>query len=87
MALRYPATIVPDGDGFMVTFPDVPEATTCGDSYEDALMMGANALMTAMDFYVEDGRSLPVPSVAVRGQVLIELQATVALDDSGSFTA
>jgi antitoxin HicB len=46
--------------------------------------MGADALMTAMEFYVEDGRPLPKPSVAARGQALIELLSSVGPQDSGS---
>ena len=40
--------------------------------------MAADALTTAMDFYFESRRSVPPASVPKRGQVLIDLPASVA---------
>jgi antitoxin HicB len=76
--LSYPARIVSDGDGFMVSFPDIPEALTQASTHEEALDMAADALTTAMDFYFEDRRPVPAPSQAKRGQVLVDLPASVA---------
>ncbi|MCL2297800.1 MAG: type II toxin-antitoxin system HicB family antitoxin [Proteobacteria bacterium] len=75
--MRYPVSIEKDGDGFMVSFPDIPEALTCGDTYEEALEMAADALVTAMDFYFEDRRPVPVPGKPERGQATIELPVSV----------
>lgn len=77
MLLSFPARITPDGDGFMVQFPDIPEAITCGDTYEEAIDMAADALATAMDFYFEDKRPVPTPSKPKRGQVLIDLPPSI----------
>lgn len=71
--LSYPARITRDGDGFMVSFPDIPEALTGADSKDQALEMAADALTTAMDFYFEDRRRVPPPSKVKRGQVLVDL--------------
>lgn len=76
--LRYPADIEPDGDGFVVSFPDIPEALTSGGTKEEALAMAADALATAMEFYFEDKRQVPAPSKAKRGQVYIELPASLS---------
>lgn len=76
--LQFPARVVVDGNGFLVSFPDIPEALTSGRSREEALDMAADALTTAMDFYFEDRRSVPMPSLPKRGQVLVELPASVA---------
>lgn len=76
--LTYPATITPDGEGFLVQFPDVPEALTQGRTREQAVTMAADALRTAMNFYFEDGRPVPSPSRVKRGQVGIELPASLA---------
>jgi antitoxin HicB len=76
--LSYPARIVRDGDGFMVSFPDIPEALTQGDTLEEARAMAADALVTAMDFYFEDRRFVPPPSAPKRGQVMIDLPVSVA---------
>ena len=40
--------------------------------------MAANALTTAIDFYFEDRRSVPAPSAAKRGHVLVELPPSVS---------
>ncbi|MCY1204093.1 Antitoxin HicB [compost metagenome] len=76
--LRFPANIVPDDGGFAVSFPDIPEALTSGDTIEQAREMAADALATAMEFYFEDGRPVPLPSKAKRGQHLVELPASVS---------
>ncbi len=75
--LSYPASVVRDGDGFMVSFPDIPEALTGGSSREEALEMAADALIVAMDFYFEDRRPVPAPSAPKRGQVAIDLPPSV----------
>lgn len=76
--LRFPANIVPDDGGFAASFPDIPEALTSGDTIEQAREMAADALATAMEFYFEDGRPVPLPSKAKRGQHLVELPASVS---------
>lgn len=76
--LIYPATLTPDGDGYLVQFPDIPEALTQGRSREDAFGMAADALRSAMDFYFEDGRRVPMPSRVKRGQVGVELPPSIA---------
>jgi antitoxin HicB len=61
----YPVVLTPDPDGgFVVTFPDVPEAVTQADDEDEALLRAADALETALSFYVDDRRPLPVPSPA-----------------------
>lgn len=69
--LSYPARLKRDGRGFMVSFPDIPEALTCGSTREEALKMAADALATALEFYAEDGRPVPAPSKLKRGQALV----------------
>lgn len=59
----YPVILTqqPEG-GFVVTFPDVPEAITQGENEADALSHAVDALETALSFYVDDRKPLPVPS-------------------------
>jgi antitoxin HicB len=76
--LRYPARFEPDDVGFVVTFRDIPEAITQGDTLDEARAMGADALLSAMDFYFEDKRPVPMPSRAKRGEQLIGLPASVS---------
>lgn len=77
--MLYPAIFEKEDSGlYAVSFRDIPEAITCGDNYEDALVMAKDALVTAMDFYFEDKRSVPLPSEAKDDEVLIELPPSVA---------
>lgn len=76
---HYPALIEADGDGFMVSFRDIPEALTGGDTHEEAVNMATDALVTAMDFYIEDKRTVPQPSKAEVGEVLIELPDSLVI--------
>lgn len=62
--IRYPVTLTPDHEsgGFVVTFPDVPEAITQGDHVGDALHHAVGALETALMIYMSQRRDLPRPS-------------------------
>jgi antitoxin HicB len=76
--LRYPVLIEPDGDGFMASFRDIPEALTGASSIEETRAMAADALLTSMEFYFEDKRAVPKPSKAMKGEELIALPASVS---------
>jgi antitoxin HicB len=78
IAMRYPASIKPDGEGWMVSFPDIPEALTGGATHEEAMAMAGDALVTALEFYFDDKREIPPPSRVKRGQVAIDLAPSVA---------
>ena len=73
----YPARVTRDGDGYLVAFPDIPEALTGGKDREQAIALAADALTTAMDFYFEDRRAVPLPSAPKRGQILVDLPASI----------
>lgn len=63
MDMRYPVKITPDDNGtFMVTFPDVPEAITYGDTRAEAIANAQDALLTIFDAFVKDRRDIPAPS-------------------------
>lgn len=74
----YPAQFeaAPEG-GFVVTFRDIPEAITQGDTAAEAVEMAKDALIIAMDFYFEDRRAVPAPSTAEEGDVPIPLPASI----------
>jgi len=77
--MRYPAKFIHAKEGgFVVTFRDIPEAITQGDSLEEATAMAEDVLVSAMDFYFEDHRAVPPPSLPKRGERLIELPPSVA---------
>lgn len=76
--MYYPARIEPDGEGWVVSFPDIPEALTGGATREEAVEMAKDALQVALEFYFDDRREIPEPSKVKRSQVRIELPASVA---------
>ena len=71
---KYPVELTPDGDGLVVTFPDIPEAITQGESRADALSHARDALETALSFYVDAERDIPAPSPA-RGRPVVSPSA------------
>lgn len=78
MTLAYPVKLDDgNGGGFLVTFPDVPEALTEGDTIQDALAEAEDCLIAALGGYVEARRKIPGPSPA-RGRPLVSLPALVA---------
>jgi len=77
--LAYPVKLTADkqSGGFVVTFPDIPEAITQGETVEETLRMAQDALETALDFYFDDRRPIPAPSRAKRGQRLVTLPVSI----------
>lgn len=76
--MRYPARLQRDGDHWMVSFPDIPEAITGGATRSEALSLAQDALVTAMDFYFEDKRAVPPPSLPAKATDTVELPVSIA---------
>jgi len=78
--MRFPVTLTPDkeADGFVVTFPDIPEAITQGETEDEALAMAREALELVLEFYFDDKRAVPAPSQPAPGQHVVELPASLA---------
>jgi antitoxin HicB len=71
----YPAALTPDPDGgFTVTFRDVPEAITEGDTRDEALLRAEDALESALAMYVAAKEPLP-SSEAEADEVMVPLSA------------
>jgi antitoxin HicB len=65
--LNYPVHLkAAEEGGFVVTFPQVPEAITQGDNEGEALANAVDALETALSFYIDAGRGLPKPAKGKR---------------------
>lgn len=79
--LTFPATFLADTGGYVISFRDIPEALTQGDTLEEAEAMAADALRTCVDFYLEDGRPLPTPSARLPGERMI----TFTVSDGPAF--
>lgn len=68
----FPAHIERDEDGFfLVTFPDVPEAGTDGETEVEALTEAVDCLIAALGGYINDRRDIPRPSRPKRGQPVV----------------
>ena len=81
MRYAYPCILTPDeeeGEGFIVMFPDVPEAITGGKTQDDALVMAQDGLAVALGMYVKGREEVPVPSTVAPGQVLVAVPPIVA---------
>ncbi len=86
MRYLYPCTIELDQEekrttgreAYNVTFSDVPEAITCGWSWEEALQMAEDCLSVALTFYVDRREDIPTPSAPTDGQVLIRVPLMMA---------
>jgi antitoxin HicB len=77
--MKFPVNLSKELDGgYTVTFPDIPEAITCGTSFVDALVHAKDALESAMDFYFDDRRQVPAPSRAKAGQHSVEVSPGLA---------
>lgn len=78
--LNYPAIFDPaEEGGFVVTFPDVPEAITQGDDEGEALLNAIDALETALSFYTDESKDLPKASKPKRGQRVVRPSALASI--------
>ena len=80
MNLCYPAAVRRYGSGTVgLFFTDVPEAATAGKTLTEAVDQAPDALIVALSAYVDDGRAIPIPSRARRGQPMVCLPPLAAL--------
>ena len=80
MDFAYPARLTsePEG-GYLVTFPDLPDALTQGEDREDAIAMAADCLAETIAARIAERADIPAPSPVKRGQVRVAVPAHVAL--------
>jgi antitoxin HicB len=88
----YPVMLTPDevDGGFVVTFKDLPEAITQGETVEDALVEAADALEEAIAGRIQRGDPIPEPSpiaslakVPVPAQTAAKAALYLALKETG----
>ena len=81
MRYVYPCNFDPDveeGRGFVVTFPDIPEAITGGFTREESLFLAEDVLKLALSMYVDNNMDIPVPSQPTNDQEMIAPPPLVA---------
>ncbi|MBE9635800.1 type II toxin-antitoxin system HicB family antitoxin [Salipiger mangrovisoli] len=74
--LNYPINVEPDGDGYLVTCPDLPEVTSDGDTLEEAFANGADAVEEALAGRLDDFDGIPHPSV---GELTVAVSTLIGL--------
>jgi len=81
--IRYQALFTPQPEGgYTVTFPDIPEAITEGDSMEAAAFAASEALTLALECILDAGESIPASREHAHGiwvSPYASVQAAVAL--------
>ncbi|MCL2123611.1 MAG: type II toxin-antitoxin system HicB family antitoxin [Desulfovibrionaceae bacterium] len=71
----YFAVIMPAKEGgYVVDFPDIPEAFTQGDTLEECVLMGADVLAIAVEEYAKARKELPPPSTPEKIEAWAEEQ-------------
>lgn len=78
-SLVYPAKIIPDADGFIVTFRDLCNVFTEGDTYEEALFNAQEVLDILLQDMAKDDTNIPSPSVCENDEVPITVSPEVAV--------
>jgi predicted RNase H-like HicB family nuclease len=78
--LAYRVVLTPDeiDGGFVVTFPDLPEAITQGEDLAGALEEAADALEEAIVGRIQRGEPIPRPSVIEGSQQQVFVRALTA---------
>ena len=72
MDIRYPATIEKQSDGnFLVTFVDLPDTFTEGETKEEALFNAVEVLSGMLAWRLEEAKDVPAPSQKVKGAFYI----------------
>ena len=76
----YPATLTPEvhDGGFVVTFVDIPEAITQGDTVPEALQQAADCLDEALVGRIRRREAIPAASPVEAGQYAVAVPAHTA---------
>ena len=64
---RYQFTVRPlskeEGGGYLVEYPDIPGCMSDGETIQEAVANGREALRDCIDVFSESGRKIPKPSI------------------------
>lgn len=79
-SLAYPAALKPDREagGFTVTFPDLPEAITQGETRVDALAQAADCLEEAIAGRIRRGDEIPLASRSKAAHTVVPVPPLMA---------
>lgn len=81
-SVAWPVEMAPQEDGtILVSFPDIPEALTEGETEDEAMAQAQDCLIAALGGYVAARRPIPRPAQA-HGRPMVALPADYDLDTS-----
>ena len=76
-AIEYPFEMRPlseeEGGGWLITFPDLPGCMSDGETPEEAMENGKDALAAWIDAVRETGKEVPQPGEVSTGKVIARL--------------
>ena len=78
LQLTYGAKLSRDEGGFLVTFRDLDNVFTWGESEEEAVFNAQEALDGVLESLVANDQEIPVPSKLLRGEVAVTVSPDVA---------
>jgi len=80
---RYPFEVRPldpeEGGGYLVTFPDIPGCMSDGETPEEAIRNGLDALRATLEALEEWGRPIPEPGSAAKASGRMALRLPKSL--------
>ena len=72
MEIRYPARVKEQGDGsFLVTFVDLPDTFTEGQTREEALFNASEVLSAMLAWRLDKAKDVPTPSPKIKDALYI----------------
>ena len=75
---HYPLTLTEDGDSFLVTSPMLAEVTSFGETRDEAIANGENAVLEAIAARIAAGEAIPTGRVMMaRGQAVARVTFNV----------
>ena len=77
MKYKYPALIIKEDDGFVVEFPDLEDAFTQGDTWEEAFENAEDVLNLVL--WNREEKNIPIPKPASLEAIEVPAKATLAL--------
>lgn len=77
----FPVTLTLDKDdgGFVVTFRDLPEAITQGETHEECITEAMDCLEEAIAGRIDENLDIPPPSKPKRGEKVVHLPLQMSL--------
>lgn len=77
MKYKYPALIIKEDDGFIVEFPDMEDAFTQGDTWEEAYENAEDVLNLIL--WDREEKNIPIAKASSIDKIEIPKNATIAL--------